>query len=516
MSFGLIVRNSLGRSLTDSLPELVRGLFRRRASADRARLDLLLVNPYDPALNWAEIPMGLFGICDFLSQHGLSARILNLAQHIRGASGRPLASQMAAEHFVRATEAGEDIARYIGIGHVLHVLDDAVAEYRPRLIGVALHWLQLIDESLRIATHLKNQHPDIPIVVGGLAASFFGERVLAECPQIDYVVQGDAFEPLRALLHKEPDVPNLFRRCPEGVARPPRTWAASAEELSSFSFTKLDYLLDYEGYLQSKRPALAVLLKRGCNRDCSFCGGNRDFYRKYFHECGVAHRSIESVVRDLRLLLGYGWKRVYFYAETHYLKRLLNAMAQDGLAKTFFISLVVDLDFDDELFELYQRVSRFDRDVEIEISPENLVDGIYLKNSMDRAEISEFWDRIERVSRILGDHQYELNVFFSRYHDTHESLSQLEAYLHHLEWLSHERITDPRICICFFRLSTDPGSRYWEESQARGQSLAEIAHTYRYIELTRAGNWTMYHPQSLDPRALGQFEQMVLEAMGPR
>lgn len=479
-------------------------------SADR--LDILFVNPHDQVANWTYLPMGVFGICDYLTKHNASAAILNLGSYMQDYQGRPLDGRMGVEYYVHAGVRGEDLGSYIDYGRVREVLERTIQRSRPRWIGMPLHWLQLIAESLEIMSFLKGRYPELRIVVGGLTASFLGRRLLEEIPEIDAVVTGDAFEPMRQLLDGVPAPANVLFRDGDRIVEPASRYVATAADLSDISFARLDLLLDYRRYLEviNRRLAFPVLLKRGCSRNCRFCGGSAAFFQAHFGS-GTEHcRSFDAVIADLERLLEHGCERVYFYAGTAYLTQLLEQMQRQGLAQRFHINMVVDLDFDEDLFAAYERVSRFDTRTCIEISPENVVGEEYVKSATERVRIETFWKRVDAVRDILGDHEYELTVFFSRYHPEQKSLRELIEVLNHICWLRQERVRDPRVHIPYLPLSTDPGSDYWMRSEVRNWSIRRIARDYRYLEVAKRGlNWNMYAPEELSEADLAAFEKLV-------
>jgi hypothetical protein len=44
---------------------------------------------------------------------------------------------------------------------------------RPRLFGIDLHWLPHAHGALEVASLLRRLHPEIPIVLGGISATYF-------------------------------------------------------------------------------------------------------------------------------------------------------------------------------------------------------------------------------------------------------------------------------------------------------------------------------------------------------
>jgi B12-binding domain/radical SAM domain protein len=131
-------------------------------------------------------PIGFMTIAEYLERHGHSVRIINVAMKMLKS---------------RRFEA-----------------ERLIESLKPLAFGIDLHWLAHAQGSLEIAGIVKKYHPHIPVIFGGLSASYYHEE-LVRYPQVDYVVRGDcAEEPLRQLIEKikrgePPDgVPNVTWR----------------------------------------------------------------------------------------------------------------------------------------------------------------------------------------------------------------------------------------------------------------------------------------------------------------
>jgi hypothetical protein len=94
-----------------------------------------------------------------------------------------------------------------------------------------LHWYFSVEAVHWIAAEAKRIRPDLPIVVGGITASFYAPELLARFP-VDYIVQGDAEYTFPALIDSlrsrrpVPELPNLWRR---GGSTPERRLVTPAE-----------------------------------------------------------------------------------------------------------------------------------------------------------------------------------------------------------------------------------------------------------------------------------------------
>ncbi|MFP4507925.1 MAG: TIGR04190 family B12-binding domain/radical SAM domain protein [Candidatus Acetothermia bacterium] len=188
-----------------------------------------------------------------------------------------------------------------------------------RIFAIDLHWLPHVHGAIELARLCKAVHPDTPILMGGLSASYYHEEILEEIPEVDFVLRGDSVETPLVKLVREfnggrnyEEIPNLSYRTDSGP-KVNRLKAVPAE-LDSFS-------LDYDYVLRSllrtksldimpfqefiKKPMMTVLTRKGCNSNCPGCGGSRYSYSEVCNRRNVAFRSPKKVVEDLKNISDY-------------------------------------------------------------------------------------------------------------------------------------------------------------------------------------------------------------------
>jgi len=107
-------------------------------------------------------PLGFLTIASYLHDRGLDVRIVNLALRM-----------MNDRRF--------DVPAFL-------------ARQRPRAVGIDLHWLPHAHGALEVARIVKEAHPDVPVILGGLSSTYF-HRELIGYPQVDFVLRGDSTEP---------------------------------------------------------------------------------------------------------------------------------------------------------------------------------------------------------------------------------------------------------------------------------------------------------------------------------
>lgn len=227
-------------------------------------------------------PIGFSHLGEYLERHGMKVRVVNIAARM-------------------LSEPRLDVEKLIG-------------KLRPAAFGIGLHWLPHAHGALEIARICKEQHPDIPVIMGGYSASVFHEELM-ENPSVDFVIRGDsAEEPLRALLAALSDGTSDLN----GISN--LTWRQGSEVLS----TPVEYVpedlshlgdnyrfmvrsavrdIDPRGIKAFKGwwsyPVSAVLTVKGCTNNCAFCGGSARAMDRCFGRRGIALRSPEDVARDI-------------------------------------------------------------------------------------------------------------------------------------------------------------------------------------------------------------------------
>jgi B12-binding domain/radical SAM domain protein len=224
-----------------------------------------------------------------------------------------------------------------------------LASLDPLAFGLDLHWLPHAHGSLEVARLIKQLHPQTPIIMGGISASYYHEELISY-PQVDYVLRGDSTEePLRQLIEAIASgarprelqrIPNLTWKDAEG--RPhvnPLTHIPTDLDdiLVDYSFVvnavarerKLSNYLPFAKWI--KYPITAALTCRGCTRNCAICGGSAFASQRIFGRSQPAYRSPEVVAADLRRISRFSRGPVFVLGDIRqagmdYARRFLKAM----------------------------------------------------------------------------------------------------------------------------------------------------------------------------------------------
>ena len=235
-------------------------------------------------------PVGFTTIAEYLLSLGLETKVINLAYRM-----------LASERFNA---------------------EKAIARNRPRLaFGVDLHWLPHAQGAVEVARLAKKHHPDLPVIVGGWAATYFHDQLLDyDC--FDYVFRGDSTEIpvgmlMRALAAQDvtdarlSEIPNLTWRDQSGALRvnelrhvPVVLDRVGNNYLNmykmSLKFGSISAQIPFHDWWSY--PITAVMTCRGCNERCAICGGSGPAVKGYANREETAFRPPELIVRDIAAL----------------------------------------------------------------------------------------------------------------------------------------------------------------------------------------------------------------------
>ena len=215
----------------------------------------LLSKAVDTAPVFEYFPVGFISHLDYLEERGRTVRLANLA--------------------VKMQDRRFDPRRF-------------VRDHQPLLFGIDLHWCQHADGALSLAALCKEEHPDIPVVLGGHTATYFWKE-LSRNPDIDFILRGETTEePLAQLLDcleqkREPDeVPNLVWRRDRVIIDNPfthRPTALTTRIKYQRLFAHWRRTRDLKGSLITGQHwpvycANLLLFCKGCVENCAICGGS--------------------------------------------------------------------------------------------------------------------------------------------------------------------------------------------------------------------------------------------------
>jgi len=411
-------------------------------------------------------PIGFATLAAFLRRHGRRVRIVNLAlRMMRSRRFRP-------ERYLRRLE--------------------------PRLFGIDLHWLPHAHGGHEVAALLKRLHPDIPIVFGGISASYFHEELIRD-PSVDFVLRGSVTEPCLLELVRELEGDRRFERVPNLTWKQDDRVRVNPASFVPLSFDDLDYDLGYMigqvvGRLDFwtnvpfhawwRHPITAVFTVRGCGRGCVTCGASEEAFRGFMPGMHPLLRSPASIARQVRDLAELTRAPIFLVGDINdggpkYAEAVVEALRATGVSNRL-------------VFEFFRPPpGAFVAHVEAclphwgaELSPESHHEEIRArlgKASYTNAELEE------GIETILGGRCEQLDLFYmiglpgQSYRHVMTTVDAIEAIFRRLDARVSAFITPMGPFI-------DPGSVGFEHPEATGYRLR--AHTLaEHRALLEQGDW---------------------------
>lgn len=257
-------------------------------------LDLLLVNPggwrqvygkLGSSLSGIEPPLWCGLLAAFIREHGYSVKIVD-------------------------AEAENWTPEYTA---------EKIAEYNPLLVGIIVLGANPSASSTpkmtvvhEILTALKQEAPDIKIILGGLHPSALPERTLRE-EDADFICQGEGFYTIVQLLEvlksdKEPSdckIPGLwYIQNGKAISNPPAA-LVNPDELP-FAAWDLLPMSKYRAHnwhcfnhIDQRKPYAVIHTSLGCPFNCNYC----NIRALYNAKPGIRFRSPEKVVEEIDFLV---------------------------------------------------------------------------------------------------------------------------------------------------------------------------------------------------------------------
>lgn len=164
----------------------------------------------------------------------------------------------------------------LGFSHNLKNINKRISDFHPDLIGISFMSSKYKHHYETIG-NIKKSFPHIPIAAGGPHVSTLREKVLMDCPELDYGISGEGEETIIELCegaeHKE--IRGLYYRSGAEVKyEGDRTRIA---DLDNIPFPT------YEGFEIEKydTKSMNILSSRGCPYDCIYCSVKLAIGRKW-------------------------------------------------------------------------------------------------------------------------------------------------------------------------------------------------------------------------------------------
>jgi len=184
-----------------------------------------------------------------------------------------------------------------------------------RLVMIDLHWYEHSFGALDVARLCKEVYPEVPVLLGGITASIFAGHILERFPEVDLIIRGDAEEPLLRMVAGESlaSIPNLVYRSGGSIIENDLAYCGTPKELDQLDFVDTDFLEHRDAYASMQYSGAGIIrddsrrghwlsIGRGCEFDCSFCGGGRAAQNRFAARQGLILRSVQRVIEDIERL----------------------------------------------------------------------------------------------------------------------------------------------------------------------------------------------------------------------
>jgi B12-binding domain/radical SAM domain protein len=438
-------------------------------------------------------PLGFVSMVGYLEQNGYKARIINLAVKMLKDP------RFDAEKFIKKLDA--------------------------KVFGFDLHWLPHAAGSLDLAEIVKKHHPEAPILLGGLSASYFHEEIIEHFLHIDYILRGDTTEkPLLDLMNhisvgKEPEhVENLTWRTRNGRKRVnPMTFVPTEMDDLWIDYGQvmklvlrhmdLESTLPYESFLDY--PFTAVLTCKGCAYDCITCGGSCSAFKNFFHRDEPAHKSAEKLVEEITIINEYFKAPIFLIGDLRQGGKKWAEDVLDGIKKSGIDNTITYELFDMVPNDWMKKMAGSTDNWTLEISPESHDD--WIRNIMGKPYTTAQMENTIRNALNKGAEKVDIYYMVGLSGQTSESVLDSVAYTRHLykEMDNNDKIFTFIAPMAPF---LDPGSIIFENPGKYG--FTKLYHTLReHKEALYQPSWKLYLSYHTDWMTRDQVAETTYEAM---
>ncbi len=217
-------------------------------------------------------------------------------------------------------------------------------EKSPDVIGI--HGTTPIAKYIKLCAEIaKVSVKNVTVVVGGAHATLLPEEMLANIPQIDYILRGEADKTICELLRiienddNRANLNNITGICYKKNNKSGfqiSNQIAVMDNLNELPLPAYD-LLQMEAYYEcgTKERASTIISSRGCPFNCAFCSVPALYGRKF------RSRTAENIMMEIRLLVSkYRIQHIVFYdasflIDQERVKQLCDKLINESLGITW-------------------------------------------------------------------------------------------------------------------------------------------------------------------------------------
>lgn len=372
------------------------------------------------------------------------------------------------------------------------------------LVGFDLHWMVHVQGTLEIAERLKRSRPDLPIILGGISATYYADELI-RYPFVDYVMRGyDTHEPMTALMQALADgrrpehVPNLLWK-EEGSPR-----SNPFDHLPASFACGLDWSSQPEAPESAGLPIRELLSMQnaGCAYNCPWCGGSRDAFRRIFgREKAMARKPLDEIAYEFETMRALdGIDDYHFYSVGSYnepkpaMMRFLDHIAATPLKSVSYEQFFLTPE------EVMKKMVAANARTSITLSPEShdrRVSKLAGRGVYSNEEL-EAW--IERALEI-GIAGIDIWYFVGMPEQDERSVEETVDYCERLLGKFPGTGVNPMVCPMIPLL--DPGSNIFEDPDAYGYRIFHRTAEEHRRAMERA---SLIHRVNYETRWLPRFD----------
>jgi len=183
--------------------------------------------------------------------------------------------------------------------------------FSPDIVGISCWTFSLID-SLAVANGIKKEIPNTLTCLGGPHATIYPEETIA-FNNVDFVITGDGEKPFGELVRQLKTkgdlstVPNIYYKKGGQIQKGKEEYVEKSLDDLPFPDRESTPINDYYSIMDKVRPITTMVTSRGCPFQCTFC---------FQHNTGWRHRSVGSIISEMKHCLNLGIKNFFIFDET--------------------------------------------------------------------------------------------------------------------------------------------------------------------------------------------------------
>jgi B12-binding domain/radical SAM domain protein len=357
-----------------------------------------------------------------------------------------------------------------------------LSRLHPLAFGIDLHWLPHAHGSIEVAKVIREIHPKIPIVFGGLSATYYHAELIQH-PAVDFVLRGDSVEPalyelmVRLRAGRSPaDVPNLTWKANGQIRVNPKGFVPGSLDHVDLRparmvrmvlrYRDLQSVLPFNGWWQN--PITAVFTVKGCAHECVTCGGSNSACGLLNARSGPVFRSPANLVANMTDISRLSRGPIFLVGDLRQPGELYAAEVLERLRGTRIRNQVVFEFFDMPPLQYLNDIDRSVKHWSLELSPESHDEGI--RRAQDETVNHSNREMESVIAEALRLRCQRVDIFFmiGLPQQSQESVRETIGYCEHLFQISDKRLS------CFISPLgpfLDPGSRGFEDPERVGYRL---------------------------------------------